>query len=115
MSGLKDALNRLSEQNRVTALSRYSYLAKEAERKHYEATAILGAQGKSHAEKVTLAQSTKGWLDFHADLAKVESRYQFELFKLKILELEFQSLYLEAKQDGRDISRERANDERQGV
>lgn len=114
MADLNEVIKALRAQNKNTALSRFNYLSKEAERKHYEATLTLGASADSHNAKVTLAQSSKEWLEFHRELAKLESRYQFELMKLKILELEFQAQYLSIKQDGKDIGREGADDERRG-
>lgn len=95
----------LNGQNKILSRARLNYLNKESERKHFEATEVLSSQGKSQAEKVTLAQSTNKWLEFHRELAKLESLYQFELFKFKILELNFQSEYLSAKQEGREIER----------
>ncbi len=90
--------------NETLSKARYLYLSLEAERKHFESRLVKEAQGKSHSEKVTIAQSSKEWLEFHHKLARLESEYQFHLFKFKITELEFQACYLTQKQDG-DIIR----------
>lgn len=105
----------LHQQNKTLSRARFNYLTKEAERKHYEATEVtaagLGKLKISHAEKVTLAQGSETWLSFHRELARLESLYQFELFKFKIMELEYQAKYLEMKQDGKEIKRPGAEDE----
>lgn len=102
---LGELIERLNAQNKVLSRSRLNYLDQEAQRKHFEATEVLASLGKSQAEKVTLAQSSEKWLSFHRELAKLESLYQFELFKFKIMENEFLATYLECKQDGKDIDR----------
>lgn len=107
MEPLQRLIELMNHQNVIMAKARYEYLRMEAERKHFESTEVMAAAGKSHSEKVTLAQSSEKWLLFHRELARLESRYQFELFKFKILELEFQSTYLHEKQDGRDIAKPR--------
>ena len=105
MDPLKRLIELLSAQGVVAHRKMYDYLAKEAERKFKEATLINEANGSSQAEKVTLAQGSKDWLVFHQELAKLEARYKLEMFKLKVLELEFQATYLSQKQDGKDIQR----------
>lgn len=101
----------LHAQNKTLSMARFNYLTKEAERKHYEATEVRQAEGKSHAEKVTIAQGSEAWLTFHCELARLESRYQFELLKFKVMEFEFQAQYLSQKQDGKEIKRQGAEDE----
>ena len=105
MEPLIELLRQLEAHNEVLSIARSKYLGKEAERKHKEATLINSSQGKSHAEKVTLAQGTKEWLSFHRELAHLESDYQYELFKHEIMKLEYQARYLNQKQDGDLIGR----------
>lgn len=113
MSPLDDILEKLRAQNSALGKARYAFLTKESERKHLEATLILAAHGKSHAEKTTLAQSTKDWLEFHRDLARKESIYEFERFKAEIMKLEFQAQYLDLKTDTDSLRR--LNDVERGV
>lgn len=112
MDSLNKLITALREQNKVLSIARFNYLSKEAEKRHYEAKLITEAIGKSHAEKVTLAQSSDDWVVFHRELAKLESRYQFELFKYQILDKEFQAEYLTRKQDGEEMKKSGAEDER---
>lgn len=83
---LADRLNALSLQNDTLKNARTSYLLKEAERKHFEATLISGAQGKSIAEKTINAQASEEWVEFHRELARLESAYEFEKLKYDILD-----------------------------
>ncbi len=96
---LKDVLAALGAQGELLAMKMYEHLAKEAQRKHVEATLISTAPGRSHAERVTQAQSSQEWLDFHTQLAKVEARHEFERLKYTLLEREYQAQYLTLKQD----------------
>lgn len=105
MEPLIELLTKLEGHNEVLAIARGKYLAKEAQRKYEEARLVKEAVGKSHAEKVTLAQSSKEWLIFHRELSQLESDYQYELFKHEILKLEYQARYLLQKQDGDLIGR----------
>ena len=102
---LADILENLTKQNTILSRARLAYLSKEAERKHKESTLILASLGKSQAEKTTLAQSTKEWLEFHKELAKKEAIYEYEKFKAEILKLEYQALYLQEKLDAESIRR----------
>jgi hypothetical protein len=102
---LSDVIAILEKQNSVLAKARYRYLRKEAARKHFEANLIKSAPGKSQAEKSTYAQSQQSWLDFHCELAKLESVYEFERLKFTILEKEWQSQYLQMKLDEKVISK----------
>lgn len=109
---LTELVRALAKQNEVLSLSRFNYLTKEATRKHYEATLVSQSNAKSHAERLNMAQSTKEWLEFQKELAKLESRYQFELFKYQILDKAFQSEYLKVKLDGQEIKKQGVEDER---
>jgi hypothetical protein len=107
---LADQIDTLSKQNDVLGIARNAYLAKEAERKHFEATLIVAAVGKSHAEKTVNAQATSDWLEFHKDLARLEAVFEFQKFKFKfeILDKEFQAAYLQLKQDAPVIRKQGA-------
>lgn len=94
---LAEIIAMLQKQNDTLGAARNAYLAKEAERKHYEATLIAGAQGKSHAERAINAQATLAWLEFAKDLARLEAVFEFQKLKYDVLDKEFQALYLEAK------------------
>src|ERR1700726_701497 len=109
---LNKLIETLYKANEGLARSRHAYLMKEAERKHYEARLLSEASGKSHSEKLTIAQSSDDWLKFHKELARLESIYQFDLFKYRILESQFQATYLQTKQDGEHMKRTGAEDER---
>lgn len=109
MEPLIELLTKLEAHNEVLAIARGKFLSKEAQRKFEEARLVREAQGKSHAEKVTVAQSSKEWLEFHRELAHLESDYQYELFKHEILKLEYQARYLLQKQDGDQIERPRTD------
>lgn len=95
----------LGEQNVVTSKARNAYLAKEAERKTFESRLIQKAEGKSHAEKLMNAQANEEWLTFAKALARLESVYEFEKFKLNILDKEYQAQYLELKENSKQIVR----------
>lgn len=105
-SPLTDILTILGKQNVTLAKARYRYLRKEAARKHFESTLIKNAPGKSQAEKATHAQAQQEWLDFHCELAKLESVYEFERLKFEILSKEWQSQYLQMKLDESLIKKE---------
>lgn len=94
---LTHILERLNKQNDTLGISRNAYLAKEAERKHFEATLIREAKGKSHAESVIIAQATGEWLEFAVALARLEAEYEFQRLKFDVLDKEYMALYLEAK------------------
>lgn len=99
-------LNNLNKQNDDLAKVRASYLLKEAERKHYEATLVSKAPGKSHAEKVINAQATKEWLMFHVELAALEGAYEFNKLKYDILDKAYLAEHLSLKVDSSTIQRQ---------
>lgn len=103
---LDAVIEQLSGQNVVVGRARNAYLAKEAERKHFESTLIQAAEGKSQAEKLMNAQAKPEWLVFAKTLARLESVYEFEKFKLTILDREYQSQYLELKDNAQAIRRQ---------
>lgn len=96
---LSDILGLLDKQKDVLSQARDKHLAKEAERKHFEAVLIKTALGKSHAEKVINAQAEADWLTFHKELARLEAIFEFHKLKFEVLDKEFQARYLEAKLD----------------
>ncbi len=98
-SPLKPYLDNLEAQNKLVGQARAEYLMLEAERKHLEATITSEAPGKSYAEKLMNAQKTVMWLAFHKKIARAESVYEFQKFKLSILDKAWQSEYLILKLD----------------
>lgn len=102
---LNDLIQALLKQNERVGIVRNDYLGKEAERKTFEARLIQAASGKSHAEKTVNAQATDEWLNFHKSLARAESVYEFERFKLEILDKEWLAEYQQMKDDDRQIKR----------
>jgi hypothetical protein len=96
-SRLEECLENLEAHNVILGRARDLYLAKEAERKHLEATLIKAAAGKSHAERVINAQATDTWLKFHVELARLESVYEFQKLQHEILSKEWLSEYAERK------------------
>ncbi len=87
-------------QANLVGKSRNEYLAKEAERKHFEATLIMAAKGTSQKEKEWMAQASKEWLIFQKELAKLEAIWEFQKLKFTVIEKEYfaqhQSLSLDA-------------------
>lgn len=102
---LDAVIEALSEQNVVVGRARNAYLAKESERKTFESRLIQTAEGKSQAEKLMNAQATSDWLEFAQKLARLESVYEFEKFKLNILDKEFMASYLELKDNAAIVRR----------
>lgn len=105
MSRLAELIERLEKQNEKVGIARNAYLAKDAEKKTFEARLIRDADGKSHAEKTVLAQATEDWLSFQKDLARLEAVFEFEKFKLEILEKEWLAEYASLKSDERQLKR----------
>jgi hypothetical protein len=95
----------LTQQNEIVGRARNAYLGKEAERKHFEAVLIRDAKGKSHAERMINAQATEQWLVFHKDLARLQAVYEFQKFKLEILDKEWLAQYMTQKTDAPVIRR----------
>lgn len=102
---LDAVIESLSEQNVVVGRARHAYLAKESERKTFEARLTQTAEGKSQAEKLMNAQATEEWLEFHKALARLDAVYEFEKFKLDILDKEFMAQYLELKDNAQIVRR----------
>lgn len=90
---LKGCIDKLTQQNEILGRARDKYLAKESERKHFEATLIKSADGKSHADRTVEAQATEDWLVFHKELAKLESIFEFQKLKFEILDKEYLAEY----------------------
>jgi hypothetical protein len=95
----------LDEQNNVLGKARNDYLAKEAERKNFEAKLVSGAAGKSHAERLINAQATEDWLKFAKELARLEAIYEFQKFRYEIMDKEWLAQYASMKLDERTIKR----------
>lgn len=108
MATLEELISQLERQNEVVGKARNEYLSLEAERKHYEARMIQNAEGKSHAERQTNAQAEIGWLAFHKKLARAEAVYEFQRFKLEILDKEWLARYAALKSDTHMIKRQGA-------
>lgn len=106
MSRLADLIKALEKQNEVVGIARNEFLAKEAERKTFEARLIQSASGKSHAEKCVNAQATEDWLEFHKALNRAKSVYEFQEFKLEILDKEWLGEYTSLKNDERQVKRQ---------
>lgn len=104
-SQLQLCIDRLNKQNESLGKDRNAFLLKEAERKHFEATLIQNAEGKSHAERTTNAQATEEWLSFHKDLARRQSVFEFQKLKFEILDKEFWAEYGSAKAEDKIIRR----------
>lgn len=97
---LESHVDALSAQNDTLGKARNDYLAKEAERKHFEARLIKAAEGKSHVEKVVNAQATSEWAQFQKELARLEAIFEFQKLKYDVLDKEYQAAYLQLKLDG---------------
>lgn len=93
----------LELQNNTLGKARNDYLAKEAERKHFEATLITSVEGKSIAEKTIKAQAMPEWLQFAKDLARLEAVYEFQKLRYEILDKEWLAQYASMKLDERTI------------
>jgi hypothetical protein len=98
-SFLGDIVEACNKQNDTLGIARNNYLTKEAERKHFEATLVRDAQGKSHAERLINAQATEAWATFAKELARLEAIFEFQKLKYDVLDKEFQAAYLQAKHD----------------
>lgn len=96
----------LEAQAVVLSRARDLYLAKDAERKNFEAKLIDSASGKSHAERVIKAQATDAWLKFHKELARLTSVWEFQKLKYEILDKEWLAQYLTLKSDEGLIKRQ---------
>lgn len=100
---LRNIIQMLHKQNDLLGKARFEYLTQEAERKHFEATLVRDTMGKSHAERLTLAQGSEVWLGFHKKLARLESEFEFQKLKFQVLEKEFLAVHLTLKLDAETI------------
>lgn len=103
---LSELLAALHRQNDILGVARNKYLLKEAARKHFEAEMISGCPEASQAARVTTCQAQPEWLEFHVELARLESIYEFQKLKFTIMEKEWQTQYLMHKLDGPLIKKE---------
>lgn len=110
-SQLQHCLNRLNIQNETLAKVREAYLLKEAQRKHFEATLInlnpigYNLKPKSYSDRLADAHSSKDYLDFMTELAKLEAELEFQKLKYFILDKEFLAQHLSLKVDSEVIRR----------
>ncbi len=102
---LKRIISILNKCNDDLGVARFKFLSLEAEKKHFEAVLVSAALGKSHSERVTSAQATAEWLDFHKKLARAESEYEFLKLKFSVLEKEYLAVHLTLKLDAQTIQR----------
>lgn len=103
---LAERLSYLSQQNDILKKTREAFLLKEASRKHFEASLIKAAEGKSHAEKTINAQATSDWKAFHMELAALETEFEFEKLKYDILDKAYLAEHLTFKLDAESIKRQ---------
>ncbi len=96
---LSQTIQDLHSQSVVLAKARHAFLLKDAEKSHWEARMVNLAMGKSHAEKVNNAKAMPEWSGYHVELAKLESKFEFEKLKFSIMERDWQSQYLAMKLD----------------
>lgn len=75
-------------------------MAKEAEKRHYEARLIKEALGKSHAERVMNAQAEPAWFEFHKSLARLEAVFEHRKLEHEVLNKEYLAQYANLKLDG---------------
>jgi hypothetical protein len=102
---LEELIERLNRQAEVNSVALYKALGGKAQRDHDLAVLIASMNGKSQAEKVSLAEGTKRYLEIHDAYNKLESRSHLEKMKYEVLKLEFNAQYLTQKQDGDEIER----------
>lgn len=105
LSDLDVVTQSLEKQADTLSIARNAYLTKEAERKHFEATLIQGAAGKSHAERLINAQATKEWLEFQKALARFQAVWEFQKLKYEVLDKEWLAQYATLKSDAQMIKR----------
>lgn len=96
---LQHIIAALGAKNIELGKARNNFLAKKAEKDHFEATLVKSSPGESNAEKVMQAKATGEWLEFHTRLNRLESEYEFIKLQFKILELEYQAQYVTLKLD----------------
>jgi len=100
---LSSLLDKMERQCEVLGRARNDYLAMEAERKHFEARLVQLAEGKSQAEKVTNAQASEDYLEFHKKLARLLAVFEFQKLKFEVLDREFWAVYGAHKSEDRMI------------
>lgn len=103
---LKDCVQRLEKHNEALGVARNAFLAKDAEKHHFESALIVGALGGSNAEKTVNARASADWLQFHKELARLEAVYEFRKFEHEILNKTWQSEYLSLKVDSETIKKQ---------
>ena len=105
-SSRSSLLEALFIQNDILGRARAQYLAKDAEKKHFEANLILNAPGSSMAERKVNAEALGVYLEFHQALARLEAIYEFQKLKFEVMSKEWQDSYLERKLDQGLISKQ---------
>lgn len=98
----------LEEQGTIYLRAKYRYGQKEAERKHFESSAIKAAEGKSFSEKQMNAQASKEWLEFHKELNSLSDKADFEKFKYDLLDKDWLAAYQDNKMNDGLVKRQGA-------
>lgn len=101
-----EIIRKLEKLNETLGIKRNAYLELDAERKHKEAILISSAPGESMAAKTIQGHANPEFLSFNKKLARAEAEYQFLLFQYEIMKLEYQAIYLEAKQNEEMVKRQ---------
>jgi hypothetical protein len=102
---LADRLNELWRQSDELYKAEMTYLRLEAERKPMLAQLIIGAQGKSFAEREAIALASPDWRDFMIGHVAAESDFNFERRKFEILEKAYLAEHATFKVEDRSIKK----------
>lgn len=105
MGPLREMVDLLNRHAEVTARAYYAYLRAKIQKEHDISILVESMQGKSQAEKVSLAHGTNKWLEINDAFNKADARFDLERRKYEVLKFEFQARYLEIKLDGVEIAR----------
>lgn len=105
-SALDPITDALAEQNEIVGRARNSFLQLKAEKDTFESKMIKQAEGKSQAEKRMNAEATEEWLEFHKRYARAEAVYEFEKFKLQVIDKEWLAQYQSQKDNDLVIKRQ---------
>lgn len=105
---LNKRLQNLERQVDMLTEARGKYLLKEGERKSFESRLIKESEGKSHVEKTVNAQATEEWLQFHVELAALETEYEHQKLRHDLLDKVYLAEHLSAKLDADTIKRQGA-------
>lgn len=106
MEPLLEIVELLEKQADATARAYYAHCEAKVQRDHDLQLLIQTMQGKSQAEKVSLAQGTAKWIEINRVFNKLDARYDLEKRKYEVLKFEYQAVYLNQKQDNDGIKRQ---------